>query len=907
MKRWMCAMALIVSSMAWPAVVQEEMEIKGNFLRMLLDPADGGAIQDFGLVSAGGNLAGGTGLLQEGFGVGSYYVPNRRLNERWEVLEQYTDRPVISYSYDCDGPNIQGLHVTRVMELPPDQSSVRVTWTVENKGDQRQWVAPWVCNHIAPGGSITPLDRFDIPSTGGIIQASRAKYYPAARNWVAGTDPAEKSTWYAVFNADQTHSFLAVWDDEPLKRGFQTAFVPQMIEPGAVWKTVYRMNVVRGLAHVDFACDEVAGQLDYESGKLVLLLAAVKPIKGLEIEGRVLAANGQVWRLPTKKFDISPTQLTRCTYDWTPPEGGCYDFLAQVQQGGAALNLGKDTGSPHGGIDTQFIAGKPKPLACNPVSGAGCERFAPWTDAPHALDRGARTLKRTMAVNGPVRIWFESPLEKIFPEDIPESSGAVDPVWRTALARGERESFQIVLRPEKDKPLSGVRVQVNPLTCKETGAVIAPEDVTLYNVMYHSVRIPSHFEGPAGPWPDALPPFKAFNAPGGVSAPVWLTVYARPELAPGAYTGLIEVTAADMDPIELWLEVKVFGFALPATPALKTDFGFWVDAASRGAKAMGGTASPAELAAAYLENALQHRVTLRDLVQLPAETADYTEALQQYETKLKKLQARGATSFAVPVSLLDAPEQLKQANDFVVKHQLQGRAFVHLSDGPLEPSWPRLLETMQTWKTLAPDIPVLVTTFGLMPFLPDALDWWGVQTQVLDTVNNRMILERIAAGKEVWWFVDEMPPRPYANFLLDFAAIEHRILFWQTWALGIRGMHYWSVNFAEPGENPYTNLLDTTPVNGDGVLVYPGPDGPVNSIRWETIRDGLEDYDYLALFAERRRALAQKGGNEALLKRVDAAYDLKTLVPDLVSFSRDPQVLLKKRIEIANLIDEMGK
>jgi hypothetical protein len=61
------------------------------------------------------------------------------------------------------------------------------------------------------------------------------------------------------------------------------------------------------------------------------------------------------------------------------------------------------------------------------------------------------------------------------------------------------------------------------------------------------------------------------------------------------------------------------------------------------------------------------------------------------------------------------------------------------------------------------------------------------------------------------------------------------------------------------------------------------------------------------MFAARRRNLLKLGGHGDLMKRVDAAYDLKTLVPDLVSFSRDSQVLLKKRLELAGLIEEMDR
>ena len=174
-------------------------------------------------------------------------------------------------------------------------------------------------------------------------------------------------------------------------------------------------------------------------------------------------------------------------------------------------------------------------------------------------------------------------------------------------------------------------------------------------------------------------------------------------------------------------------------------------------------------------------------------------------------------------------------------------------------------------------------------------------------VNSSTVLQRIAAGKEVWCYVNHAPARPYANFFLDFAAIEHRILFWQAWALGVKGMHYWGVNYAEPNQDQWKSTLDIRPVNGDGLLVYPGADGPVNSIRWECVRDGLEDYDYLAVFQVCRRKLAEKGGQEALIARADKAGDLGKVVPDLVSFSRDPKALLDKRIEIGALIEDMGK
>jgi len=122
----------------------------------------------------------------------------------------------------------------------------------------------------------------------------------------------------------------------------------------------------------------------------------------------------------------------------------------------------------------------------------------------------------------------------------------------------------------------------------------------------------------------------------------------------------------------------------------------------------------------------------------------------------------------------------------------------------------------------------------------------------------------------------------------------------------MRGMQYWSINTWPPTGSPYTDVTDITPVNGDGMLVYPGADGPVNSIRWENIRDGLEDYDYLTMFMEQVNKLKAQSGNEAVLKQAAEVYNLQEIVPSLVTFTRDPEVLLKKRQDIAVMIDKLG-
>lgn len=885
---------LFLPVFAGAAPVAEDVEIPARYYTLRVAPGDGAGAELFRLNTSKMNQAAHDGLMLEGFGVGNFYVPNRRFNESLQVLDAIKDRPVLQYTYECDGPNIRGLHVTRTVEPLLDEASVRVKLRVDNKGDEDQWVAPWVRNELAPGGKFDEHDRIDVPTFEGIVKAERSVYYPASRNWVAATDTAARETVYAVFNSDDTHSFLALHDNEETYCGFQTAFVPRLLRKAASWETTYRVNAVRGLTHVNFATDELAAQIDYAGGKLNVLIAPTRVFSGVTIKASIVAANERVWQLPAQRCDFTPGTIVRCAYDWESPGDGAYDFLAKIVQDGKDVRLGADTGSPHGGIDAQFVTGQPARV-----------KYAAWTDAPYALDRGKRPLTRTLAANGTAKVWVESSLAKVFPEDDPEPAGTNSSVVRVSLARNERESFQIVFRP-KDAALESLALRVSDLTAVKSGGTIKSDRIELERVMFYPVRVPTHFEGPTGEWPDPLPPYEPFDAPAGRCSPIWVTVHAPANTPAGVYEGTIEASSPGMDTVALLLRVEVWDFTLPATPSLKTDFGFWPENAESMSRRFGYEGSAGDLYAAYLQNALQHRVTLRALTQLPSESADYPASLRAYEPKLKRLIAGGATTFSVPASLLDVPEQLRLANAFVKQHNLSGRAFCQIADEPERPAWQRLFDTMTKWRAEAPDIPLMLTTSGMQPFFHEAASIWAIHTPVMDTLNNKAVLERIAGGNEVWWYVNHTPPRPYANFFIDFAAVEHRVLFWQTWALGIKGVHYWNVNYTEGGVNPWLSQLDVTPANGDGFLVYPGPSGPVNSIRWEVIRDGIEDYDYLVILRELVKR-AEAANTAALLQKVQPANNLKDVVPDLVTFPRDPNVLLAKRETIARAILELQR
>lgn len=75
--------------------------------------------------------------------------------------------------------------------------------------------------------------------------------------------------------------------------------------------------------------------------------------------------------------------------------------------------------------------------------------------------------------------------------------------------------------------------------------------------------------------------------------------------------------------------------------------------------------------------------------------------------------------------------------------------------------------------------------------------------------------------------------------------------------------------------------------NGDGRLLYPNPAGsgpPVNSIRWELIRDGVEDYEML--YSLRERVKKCRGLKAARLRRVVA--ECERMTPGRKGYLDDP-------------------
>ena len=507
-------------------------------------------------------------------------------------------------------------------------------------------------------------------------------------------------------------------------------------------------------------------------------------------------------------------------------------------------------------------------------------------------------------------VWWESAMRKVYPSEFPAQDRPSEVAL--SLARNEHEGFQLAITPATAVRLSKVRVSFGRFV-NERGDVFPADSMEKHVVGYIYVDTPSgHPQAPAaGNWcPEALLPDQPFDVPGGRTQTVWIDFHASEAAKPGTYRGKILVEPDGMAPAELAVKVRVRRFALPRTPRMKTAFAI-MDGYTRAAY---GEITP-KLRRSCLDLMLSHRLNPDDISRTePPAIADLLYARDHGMNAfnilnlvpkpkgnplwvcLAPLHAYKPDFTAELASRLDGPmRQLREQG-------LSKMAYFYGFDERGSEYDELIRSVCKFLKQRYPEVSTF-TTAGYMyerrrrapPGDQDYMDWYCPLTPKYDPQLSARLR---AEGKQVWWYVCCGPGYPYANFAsMDYPSIEGRLLSWMTFGSQADGLLYWHVNLWHPNRiidtaDPYLDWKPTfiAHTTGDGCLTYPAPDGPVSSIRLENIRDGIEDYDYLALLADAK-------GREAAMKLVSR------LVTSNSDFRRDPAALYAVREEIANQIE----
>lgn len=133
----------------------------------------------------------------------------------------------------------------------------------------------------------------------------------------------------------------------------------------------------------------------------------------------------------------------------------------------------------------------------------------------------------------------------------------------------------------------------------------------------------------------------------------------------------------------------------------------------------------------------------------------------------------------------------------------------------------------------------------------------------LAEVPAEIITHRREAGEPTLFYTYSLPVQP--NTVTASPPMSSRMLGWEVARYELDGSLRWTYNSwpADVLEAP-SHLYG----QGDEHIVYPGPEGPISSLRWESLRDGLDDAELLRLLrAEDGETLTTLLGD---LRAVDA-------------------------------------
>ena len=212
----------------------------------------------------------------------------------------------------------------------------------------------------------------------------------------------------------------------------------------------------------------------------------------------------------------------------------------------------------------------------------------------------------------------------------------------------------------------------------------------------------------------------------------------------------------------------------------------------------------------------------------------------------------------------------------------------HLADEPIPSNIGSYRALAALVRKYAPGVPIVEACHT--KDLVGSVDIWVPQLNYLHR-DFEHYQERQAAGEEVWHYTCIYPQGEYANRFIELPLIKTRLLHWINYRYGITGYLHWGYNHW--GEaNPYEHL--TGPFSshgylpaGDAWIVYPGKDGPIDSIRWETMRDGIADYELLCMLGERDPVAAGR-----LAERHVLAFDRYDI--DVAKFRQTRRELLER-------------
>ena len=544
-------------------------------------------------------------------------------------------------------------------------------------------------------------------------------------------------------------------------------------------------------------------------------------------------------------------------------------------------------------------------------------------------------------------VWTVTETKHILRSEPPTRDATV----KLGAARNEWVSFQILLR--SDAPVNGVRVDAGDLLGpggaslrRADARLYRQHQLPLDAGTYRNDDFKPDW------YPDPLIPcehprtgqnlegarFKAvpFDLPAHETHAFWIDLHVSTNAVAGEYRGTWRVRTDRGQVDQITANLTVWDFTLPAVPALETEFGSpaaRLRAYDRQRAADGKDAEPrdwasveaqcAQLLSEHRLNAVPPGDTLRPVLQpdgsfrIPAEKVQaLREFVQRYHVNALQI-PHPSNAVKDPESERDRLRTWLAAFDIAAKELGQPHLvfYTYLKDEPntLEDyryvqKWGRairdarsavkVLVVEQTWT--APGQGGADSAWG---DLYGAVDIW---CPLFSLHRQESAIPRQALGETVWTYTALCQGQPTPWWHIDYPLLNYRVPTWIAWRYRMRGLLYWGgLSYWSRVEDPWlqapyyagSGALQQGQKGivfyGEGSLVYPsravGYDGVVPTIRLKALRDGIEDYDYLAML-------------EQLGKAAEADAIVAPLADSFFSWEKDPVAYEKARARLAALV-----
>ena len=279
-------------------------------------------------------------------------------------------------------------------------------------------------------------------------------------------------------------------------------------------------------------------------------------------------------------------------------------------------------------------------------------------------------------------------------------------------------------------------------------------------------------------------------------------------------------------------------------------------------------------------------------------------------------------------------QYLKQVEAHLAANGWLGREYIYWFDEPDPKDYPFVREGMLNIRRNAPRLTRFITEHRPGPEIMDVSE---IGCTIFDRVDPRAVAELAPKGREFWSYLCTGPKSPWVTLFIDHPAVNMRIWLWMSYAWGLKGILVWRADYWNsptlfpPGvlQNPWRDPMSYTvgygvPFgqvnhwgNGDGRFLYPPNrdpakdrtkylSGPVDSVRWEILREGIEDYEYFALL--RQAVGAAKGKTKLKAAAAEAAKLLEfpaSLFSSGKDYTKDPLDLLHHREKVAAAIERL--